>query len=665
MDFIRRLEIKIHHVAVLGLLVIGYIVVSVSGVGIVASAPQKAYASGSQNYTTPGSYTFTVPSYGTLTVTVTGAGGGGGGGSVPAQGAGYQGGNGGGGGNSTFNASVVGYGGGGGAHGDTTNMAPGSAGGAGSAGGGDTNSAGAGAGGGAGGPGPNYIDPPGPAGGPGGAGGQASKTYSGSALTPGSGITVVVGSGGAAGAGETAYGSPSPYGDGPGSAGSNGSVSISWTDPVSCTFNGQTVASGASVTAYQSSSVPAGSSCTSQTRTCSNGTLSGSYTYSSCTVTPDTTPPAVSLTAPASGAELSGSSNTLSATASDNVAVVGVQFKVDNVNAGAEDTSSPYSIAWDSTSVSNGSHTVVAVARDAAGNYATSSSVSVTVNNVAADVITGYAWSDTIGWISLSGSTSVSTSYGLTIASDGTLSGYGWSDNIGWVSANTGDLSGCPSGTCRAKLVGSNLQGWLKALGASDAQSGGWDGFISLSGSSPTYGVTKNGNGTFTGYAWGSTNVGWVDFSYARTGYLVCTPSYSCSGQTIQHTDASCNVTNVTTCVSPNFCSAGSSTCISAPPTFNQSGSGSSALTGHLQAVPLLVPQNNTTKVYWNVSNVTSCSVTGTNGDHWTGTVSTSGGQVSAALTQQTTYTLSCTGLDSSTVSEAVVVNILPVFQER
>ena len=52
----------------------------------------------------------------------------------------------------------------------------------------------------------------------------------------------------------------------------------------SCTFNGKTIASGSSVTAYQASSVPAGQSCASQARSCSNGTLSGSYAYSSCSV---------------------------------------------------------------------------------------------------------------------------------------------------------------------------------------------------------------------------------------------------------------------------------------------------------------------------------------------------------------------------------------------
>ena len=52
----------------------------------------------------------------------------------------------------------------------------------------------------------------------------------------------------------------------------------------SCTWSGQSVAHGASVTAYQAASVPFGSSCVSQTRTCTNGTLSGSYTASSCVV---------------------------------------------------------------------------------------------------------------------------------------------------------------------------------------------------------------------------------------------------------------------------------------------------------------------------------------------------------------------------------------------
>jgi hypothetical protein len=52
----------------------------------------------------------------------------------------------------------------------------------------------------------------------------------------------------------------------------------------SCTFGGKTIASGSSVTAYLASSVPSGQACQSQTRTCSNGTLSGTYGYASCSV---------------------------------------------------------------------------------------------------------------------------------------------------------------------------------------------------------------------------------------------------------------------------------------------------------------------------------------------------------------------------------------------
>lgn len=101
-------------------------------------------------------------------------------------------------------------------------------------------------------------------------------------------------------------------------------------------------------------------------------------------VTSDTTPPTVFLTAPSSGSTVSGTI-TVSATASDNVGVAGVQFKLDGANLASEDISSPYSVSWNTTSASNGSHTLTATARDSAGNSATSASVTVTVSNVVAD----------------------------------------------------------------------------------------------------------------------------------------------------------------------------------------------------------------------------------------------------------------------------------------
>lgn len=357
----------------------------------------------------------------------------------------------------------------------------------------------------------------------------------------------------------------------------------------------------------------------------------------------------------------------------------------------------------------------------------------------------GYAWSDNIGWVSLSGS-----NYGFVMDSSGKLSGYAWSDNIGWITANESELSGCPTNPCRAKMNGDALTGWLRAL----SNGGGWDGWISLSGSG--YGVTRSGS-SLSGYAWGGDVVGWLDFSLALappepdfvpsedglTGHLQfvpetislgdtsqvhwnvnnvtscsvtgtngdswtglssgsagktsspildqttytlrcsayqgvtpptitetsapsCTPEYSCSGtQTIQYTDSSCNTTTVTTCASPTFCSAGSSTCLYPQPSFTPTVG--TDFTGHLQPLPALVTSGDTIQVRWNVDNVTSCSVTGTNGDSWTGLSSGSGGKTSSPIVGQTTYTLTCSaypGVTPPTLTESETANIIPIFQE-
>lgn len=65
----------------------------------------------------------------------------------------------------------------------------------------------------------------------------------------------------------------------------------------SCSFNGETIASGQVVTAYLKQNVKAERKCESQIRTCMNGRLSGSYQYASCDVQvaaptpmPDSTP---------------------------------------------------------------------------------------------------------------------------------------------------------------------------------------------------------------------------------------------------------------------------------------------------------------------------------------------------------------------------------------
>src|SRR5262245_20412824 len=95
---------------------------------------------------------------------------------------------------------------------------------------------------------------------------------------------------------------------------------------------------------------------------------------------PDITPPTVSVSAPANNATVAGSV-TVSANASDNVGVVGVLFKLDGNVLGVEDTTAPYSVSWNTSAASDGTHVLTAVARDAAGYSTTSAAITVTVAN--------------------------------------------------------------------------------------------------------------------------------------------------------------------------------------------------------------------------------------------------------------------------------------------
>jgi fibronectin type 3 domain-containing protein len=96
----------------------------------------------------------------------------------------------------------------------------------------------------------------------------------------------------------------------------------------------------------------------------------------------DTTAPTVDLTAPTAGATVRAIV-AVSANAADEAGVASVQFQLDGANLGAEDTSAPYSVNWDTTAADPGSHSLRAIARDAAGNATTSAAVTVTVDNSA------------------------------------------------------------------------------------------------------------------------------------------------------------------------------------------------------------------------------------------------------------------------------------------
>lgn len=99
--------------------------------------------------------------------------------------------------------------------------------------------------------------------------------------------------------------------------------------------------------------------------------------------------------------------------------------------------------------------------------------------NVNSTELSGYAWGETVGWISLScqnsGCTS-STTYGVVNDGLGNLSGYAWGETTGWVSFSCANPE---TNNC-----GSN----------NDAR------------------VTIDEDGFFHGYAW-SENFGWISFN--------------------------------------------------------------------------------------------------------------------------------------------------------
>lgn len=101
----------------------------------------------------------------------------------------------------------------------------------------------------------------------------------------------------------------------------------------------------------------------------------------------DTTPPTTSITAPANGSTVSGTT-TVNSTASDNVGVTKVELWVDG-SVVATDTASPYSFSWNTSTLTNATHTLQTKAYDAAGNVGSSAMVMVTVNNATPPPVPG------------------------------------------------------------------------------------------------------------------------------------------------------------------------------------------------------------------------------------------------------------------------------------
>ena len=133
------------------------------------------------------------------------------------------------------------------------------------------------------------------------------------------------------------------------------------------------------------------------------------------------------------------------------------------------------------------------------------------------DNVSGFAWSENIGWISfncrnqeLSEPRCASTDYGVNIEDDGDFTGYAWSEHIGWVDfAPSGPYPNNPQYSVRTDTADGQLTGWARALNYGS----GWDGWIKIYSAS-----IDTSTGVFSGWAWGSDVVGWVDLAGSGDG---------------------------------------------------------------------------------------------------------------------------------------------------
>ena len=109
-------------------------------------------------------------------------------------------------------------------------------------------------------------------------------------------------------------------------------------------------------------------------------------THSSCDASAqfriDNTKPTVSIKSPAEGSSISGTIKIKASASDSGSGIAKVEFWHASISTKiGEDTSSHYSINWNTTAVSDGSHDIWAVAYDKAGNYISSGLVQVNVDN--------------------------------------------------------------------------------------------------------------------------------------------------------------------------------------------------------------------------------------------------------------------------------------------
>ncbi len=135
------------------------------------------------------------------------------------------------------------------------------------------------------------------------------------------------------------------------------------------------------------------------------GNITPSGSYASATFTVDTAPPTGSITAPSAGT-VGGTVTVTSDSTDAGSGVAAAQFQLAPhggafSNLGPADPTSPYQASWDTTTVANGQYDLRVTTTDKVGNSATSTVVTVTVDNSFQ--------------VSVSGPQAAGTAFGVTI----------------------------------------------------------------------------------------------------------------------------------------------------------------------------------------------------------------------------------------------------------
>lgn len=189
----------------------------------------------------------------------------------------------------------------------------------------------------------------------------------------------------------------------------------------------------------------------------------------------------------------------------------------------------------------------------------------VSVAHADTDKYVGWGWSSNIGWVAFNSqncdldgnnfkdtlcggdnTTTILKAFNLKVNdTSGVMSGHAWSSSIGWISFDLADVLTCPTqpedgGSNQARVLNINsvgardVVGWARALkgdkGPGNVETGDWDGCIHLSsgtsGNHPTGAGHEDGDAgvtlrreldgvtdMFVGFAWGGEVVGWLDFA--------------------------------------------------------------------------------------------------------------------------------------------------------